>query len=135
MDPKDVNLGPVTPGILPGPLPRPQGRPVEIPPSSQDFRSQLERASGPTTSEPLKFSNHAIQRLQSRNITLSSDDVSRMNEMAEKAAAKGSKQSLFMLKDVAMVVSITNRTVITAVDKDSMKENVFTNIDSAAVIN
>ena len=134
MDPKDINLGPVVPGILPGPLPRPQGRPVEIPPSSQDFRSQLERASG-TTSEPLKFSNHAIARLQSRNITLSSDDVSRMNAMADKAAAKGSKQSLFMLKDVAMVVSIANRTVITAVDKESMKENVFTNIDSAAVIN
>ncbi len=135
MDPKDINLGPVSPGILPGPLPRPQGRPVEIPPSSQqDFRSQLERASAPASSEPLKFSNHALQRLQSRNITLSSDDVSRMNAMADKAAAKGAKQSLFMLRDVAMVVSITNRTVITAVDQDSMKENVFTNIDSAAVI-
>jgi len=133
VDPKDINLGPVAPGILPGPLPRPQGRPVEIPPSGQDFRSQLERASTPTA-EPLKFSNHALQRLQSRNITLSSDDVSRMNAMADKAAAKGAKQSLFMLRDVAMVVSITNRTVITAVDQDSMKENVFTNIDSAAVI-
>ncbi len=134
MDPKDVNLGAITPGILPGPLPRPQGRPVEIPPQSrQDFRTLLERASG-TTSEPLKFSNHALQRLQSRNITLTDDDVSRMNAMADKAAAKGAKQSLFMLRDVAMVVSISNRTVITAVDQDSMKENVFTNIDSAAVI-
>jgi len=136
VDPKDVNLGGVNPGIIPGPLPRPQGRPVEIPPQSgQDFRSLLDRASqaAPGT-EPLKFSNHALQRLQSRNITLTSDDVSRMNAMADKAAAKGAKQSLFMLRDVAMVVSITNRTVITAVDQDSMKENVFTNIDSAAVI-
>ena len=57
-----------------------------------------------------------------------------MNVMADKAAEKGSKQSLFMLRDVAMVVSIKNRTVITAVDQESMKENVFTNIDSAAVI-
>ena len=57
-----------------------------------------------------------------------------MNAMTEKAAEKGAKQSLFMLRDVAMVVSIKNRTVITAVDRDSMKENVFTNIDSAAVI-
>jgi flagellar operon protein len=75
-----------------------------------------------------------MQRLQSRNIKLSNDDIARMNVMADKAAEKGAKQSLFMLRDVAMVVSIKNRTVITAVDQDSMKENVFTNIDSAAVI-
>ena len=57
-----------------------------------------------------------------------------MNAMADKAAAKGAKQCLFMMRDTAMVVSITNRTVITAVDQNSMKENVFTNIDSAAII-
>ena len=123
-----------TPGILPGPAPRPKGKPVDIPPSSS-FRTALDRAAVPaTSSQPLRFSNHAMARLQSRNITLSSDDVDRMNVMADKAAAKGSKQSLFLMNDVAMVVSITNRTVITAVDQDSMKENVFTNIDSAAII-
>jgi flagellar operon protein len=57
-----------------------------------------------------------------------------MSAMADKAAAKGAKQSLFMLHNVAMVVSISNRTVITAVDQQSMKDNVFTNIDSAAII-
>lgn len=133
MDPKDVNaIG--TPGIIPGPAPRPVGRPVQIPPSSQQsFRSVLE-AQRTATAQPLKFSAHAMQRLQSRNIQLSNDDIARMNVMADKAAEKGAKQSLFMLRDVAMVVSIKNRTVITAVDQDSMKENVFTNIDSAAVI-
>jgi flagellar operon protein len=75
-----------------------------------------------------------MQRLQSRNINLTQDDVQKMNVMADKAAAKGAKQSLFMMRDIAMVVSIKNRTVITAVDQDSMKENVFTNIDSAAII-
>jgi flagellar operon protein len=75
-----------------------------------------------------------MQRLQSRNIQLSPDDVNRMNQMADKAAAKGAKQSLFMMGDTALVVSIKNRVVITAVDQDSMKDNVFTNIDSAAVI-
>ena len=57
-----------------------------------------------------------------------------MNAMADKAAEKGAKQSLFMMRDVAMVVSISNRTVITAVDQSSMRENVFTNIDSAAIL-
>ncbi len=135
MDPKDVNaIG--TPGIIPGPAPRPVGTPVQIPPTSgPSFRSVLEQQQKSTTSaQPLKFSAHAMQRLQSRNIQLSNDDIARMNVMADKAAQKGAKQSLFMLRDVAMVVSIKNRTVITAVDQDSMKENVFTNIDSAAVI-
>jgi flagellar operon protein len=129
------------PGIIPGPAARPVGQPVEIPPtSSPSFRSVLEsaaasqRAANATTSEPLRFSAHAMQRLQSRNISLTSDDVTKMNAMADKAAAKGAKNSLFIVRDVAMVVSIKNRTVITAVDSDSMKENVFTNIDSAAII-
>ncbi len=137
MDSKDLNaVNRSTPGIIPGPAPRPAGTPVQIPPTSgQSFRSLLEQQQGATAAQPLKFSAHAMQRLQSRNIQLSQDDISRMNVMADKAAQKGAKQSLFMMRDVAMVVSITNRTVITAVDQDSMKENVFTNIDSAAVIN
>lgn len=126
------------PQIIPGPAVRPIGRPVQIPPAgSQSFRSVLEGVTAPaapTSAEPLKFSAHAMQRLQSRNISLSSEDVAKMNTMADKAAAKGAKNSLFIMRDVAMVVSIKNRTVITAVDSDSMKENVFTNIDSAAII-
>lgn len=138
MDPSEVNRI-QTPGILPGPAPRPAGTPVEIPPSSSSasFRSMLDAAQQSATaggSEPLRFSAHAMQRLQSRNITLTSDDISRMNDMADMAAAKGAKQSLFIVRNAAMVVSIKNRTVITAVDQDSMKENVFTNIDSAAII-
>ncbi len=133
MDPKDLQrIG--SPGIIPGPTPRPAGKPVQIPPASApSFRAVLEQQRT-TTTQPLKFSAHAMQRLHSRNIELSSEDLNRMNAMADKAAEKGAKQSLFMLRDVAMVVSIKNRTVITAVDQDSMKENVFTNIDSAAVI-
>ena len=113
---------------------RPVGVPVQIPPASgTGFRDVLRDVAVPAGT-PLKFSAHAMQRLESRNIHLTPDDVQRMNVMADKAAAKGAKQSLFMMNDVAMVVSIKNRTVITAVDADSMKENVFTNIDSAAII-
>ena len=87
----------------------PQGTPVQIPPTiGPGFRDVLRDTVAPA-SQPLKFSAHAMQRLQSRNITLSTDDVDRMNQMADKAAAKGSKQSLFMMGDTAMVVSIKNR--------------------------
>ena len=129
MDPKEIkNLPPIAP-VTP-----PQRVPVQIPPTAgPSFREVLEKQ-GTGLGQPLKFSAHAMQRLQSRNINLTQDDVAKMNVMADKAAAKGAKQSLFMMRDVAMVVSIKNRTVITAVDQDSMKENVFTNIDSAAII-
>ena len=130
MDPK-VNGVQIPPSVAPV---RPQGTPVQIPPvSGPGFRDVLRDTVSPA-GQPLKFSAHAMQRLQSRNIQLSPDDVNRMNQMADKAAAKGAKQSLFMMGDTAMVVSIKNRVVITAVDQDSMKDNVFTNIDSAAVI-
>jgi flagellar operon protein len=127
--PDSVNI--IPPSVAPV---RPQGVPVQIPPTSgPSFRDVLTHT-GVTQGAPLKFSAHALQRLQSRNITLTPDDMQRMNAMADKAAAKGAQQSLFMMRDVAMIVSIKNRTVITAVDSDSMRENVFTNIDSAAVI-
>jgi flagellar operon protein len=130
MDPK-VDSVQIPPSVAPV---RPQGTPVKIPPTSgTGFREVLRDTVAPTGT-PLKFSAHAMQRLESRNIQLSPDDVNRMNQMADKAAAKGAKQSLFMMGDTAMVVSIKNRTVITAVDSDSMKDNVFTNIDSAAII-
>ena len=128
-DPKVTGVN-IPPSVAPV---RPQGVPVQIPPTGGgSFRDVLRTTTAPA--QPLKFSAHAQARLQSRNITLSSEDVAKMNAMADKAAAKGAKQSLFMMRDTAMVVSITNRTVITAVDQQSMKENVFANIDSAAVI-
>jgi len=131
-DPKITGIN-IPPAI--DPAARPKGVPVQIPPpGGGSFRDVLRTAQAPAVSQPLKFSAHAQQRLESRNIRLTPDDVAKMNAMADKAAAKGSKQSLFMMRDVAMVVSIQNRTVITAVDQSSMKENVFTNIDSAAII-
>ena len=133
MDPNDINRIQQQPGILPGPAPRPVGKPVEIPPTaSQSFRSVLEGVQTPS-SEPLRFSAHALQRLQSRNITLTHDDVEKMNAMADKAASKGAKTSLFLMHDAALIVSITNRTVVTALDPATMKENVVTNIDSAMI--
>jgi flagellar operon protein len=126
----NVNAAPVIAPV------RAVGVPITIPPAgAPQFRDVLrDTAATVSAGPPLKFSAHAMQRLESRNIKLSPDDVARMNAMADKAAAKGAKQSLFMMNDVALVVSIKNRTVITAVDRDSMKENVFTNIDSAAII-
>jgi flagellar operon protein len=82
----------------------------------------------------LKFSAHAQARLASRQISLSPQDLQRLEGGVSKAAAKGSKEALVMKDDLAFVVSVTNRTVITAVDSASMKGSVFTNIDSAVIV-
>lgn len=84
--------------------------------------------------EGLKFSAHAQARMNSRNITLNAQDLARLQQGVAQAAAKGSKESLVLKDNVAFVVSITNNTVITAVDAQSMQGNVFTNIDSAVIV-
>lgn len=82
----------------------------------------------------LSFSQHATQRLKDRGIQLSETDLTRLNDAVQKAANKGAKESLIMMDNVAYVVSVVNRKVITAVDGTHMKENVFTNIDSAIFV-
>lgn len=83
--------------------------------------------------QDIKFSRHALERLEARSITMNKEQLSRLNEAVEKAQAKGARESLVLLDDLAFVVSIKNKTVITAVDGDNRKENIFTNIDSAVI--
>jgi len=82
----------------------------------------------------LKFSKHALERLGTRNISITSEKMDKLNSAVEKADLKGAKESLILMDDLAFVVSIKNKTVITAVDGNSVKDNVFTNIDSAIII-
>jgi flagellar operon protein len=82
----------------------------------------------------VKFSGHAQVRLASRNITLSGDDLANLGAAITKAAAKGARESLVLMDQAALVVSVPNRTVITAVDKSALKDNIFTNIDSAMIL-
>lgn len=82
----------------------------------------------------LKVSNHAATRLESRGIEIDQAGWDRVMSGVEKAAAKGAKESLVLMDDFALVVSVRNRTVITAVDRGHLKENVFTNIDSAVIV-
>jgi len=84
--------------------------------------------------QELKFSKHAQERLSLRNIELNKDAITKLNTAVDKAAEKGAKESLILMGDMAFVVSVKNKTVITALDGENMKANVFTNIDSAVII-
>lgn len=80
------------------------------------------------------ISNHAAARIKERNINFSKADMKKINDGINKADEKGAKDCLILYKDVALVTSIKNRTIITAVDKESSNENVFTNIDSVVLL-
>ena len=82
----------------------------------------------------IKFSNHAKQRLLKRDIHLTPRELEKIGYALDQASQKGAKESLLVLNNLALVVSVPGRTVITALDGESMKNNVFTNIDSAVVI-
>ncbi len=83
------------------------------------------------STQELKFSKHAEMRLQTRNIQLSQAQKEKISSAVDRAQEKGVKDSLVLLDDIALVVSVKNKTVITAVSSGELKENVFTNIDGA----
>jgi flagellar operon protein len=94
-------------------------------------------ATGQTTgqlSESLKFSAHAVDRMKSRGISFAPDVMKGIESAVSRAAAKGSKDTLVLAGDSALIVSVKNNTVVTVMDKFAMRENVFTNIDSTVVI-
>ena len=82
----------------------------------------------------IKFSAHAQTRLQSRNLLLDGENLARLARAVDQAQNKGAHDSLILLDDMAFIVNVRNRTVITAMDDEGLKENVFTNIDSAVIV-
>ncbi|MBZ0200566.1 MAG: flagellar protein [Ignavibacteriaceae bacterium] len=80
--------------------------------------------------EKIKFSSHALKRLETRNIQLNETELDKIETAVSKAEAKGSKDSLVMMDNTAFIINIPNRTVVTAMPVMGGEENVFTNIDS-----
>ncbi|GAA0746262.1 TIGR02530 family flagellar biosynthesis protein [Clostridium oceanicum] len=87
-----------------------------------------------SNSNMFNISNHALTRLRDRNINFNEVDMKNINEAINKAYKKGSRDCLILYKRVALVTSIENRTVITAMDENESKDNVFTNIDSTIIL-
>ncbi|MCK5126319.1 MAG: hypothetical protein KAR42_08680 [candidate division Zixibacteria bacterium] len=80
------------------------------------------------------FSAHAKARLHSRGVNLSNEKLNALSEAIDKAEAKGARESLILSDDAAYVVSVPNRTVITAFDRENLRDGVFTSIDSAVIL-
>ncbi len=120
-----VGLIPKTPGAE---AVRPHTAPQQTRGRFADLLAQELRAAA-----PVKFSAHAQQRLEARGIQLSEAQQARLDAAVQQAASKGGRESLVLLDDMALVVSVPNRTVITALATGEASDQVFTNIDSAVL--
>ncbi len=82
----------------------------------------------------VRFSKHAIERINERAIDLSSERLERLNRGVSLAEEKGSDDAVIFVDSTAFLVSVKNNKVITTVSTDEMAENIFTNIDSAVIM-
>ena len=83
---------------------------------------------------PLVFSKHAQERVEQRGIALTDDLLSNLSNAVSKARDKGAKDVVVIDARHAFIVNIPNNMVITTITDNEMRENVFTNIDSAVII-
>jgi flagellar operon protein len=116
--------------LYPNPVLRASRAPVQNPvvqSSKQSFQNILQE-------QLVHFSHHAESRLEQRGIQLQPEQLAKIGSAIDQAAAKGAKDALMLMGSVALIVNIPNRIVVTALDGNSMKDNVFTKIDSAVVI-
>ncbi len=114
-----------------------RGAPGEFDQALRQVMDQSTSKAAPDLSQvrsPLKFSAHASQRLAERKIQMDPAMMAKVNDAIDKAAAKGLEDTLVLTPDAALIVSASNRTVITAMDRQQLQGNVFTNIDGAVVI-
>jgi len=86
-----------------------------------------------TQEQAIRFSNHAQKRIQSREIQLSDDGLARLAQAVEKVEKRGGKESLVLMDDLAFIVNVKQRLVVTAIDSNERSEGVFTQIDSVVL--
>ncbi len=82
----------------------------------------------------IKFSKHAVERLNNRDMDLNMDEIYRLNNAFQKAKSKGVKDALIIMDDKAFIANINNNVIVTTINKEQLKDNVFTNIDGAVII-
>jgi flagellar operon protein len=97
------------------------------------FAQELAHAQDGQGAQGLRFSNHAQKRLQTREISLSDDGLARLASAVEKAEKRGGRESLVLMDELAFIVNVPDRLVVTAIDPRSRGEGVFTQIDSVVI--
>lgn len=96
----------------------------------KSFRDVLKDVKSPK--EGFTVSKHAAQRLNEINFT--EDDMNKIEKGFQIAKEKNSKNTVMIYKDIALIASVENKTLITAVEKERAKDNIFTNVDSVVIL-
>lgn len=104
---------------------------ISNPKSGVSFDDVLKQISN---KESVKFSKHAINRLSERSITLTNEELEKINQAVNQAEGKGIREALILMDDKIFIANVKSRTIVTAADEKHLKENVFTNIDGAVII-
>ncbi|MFA5536010.1 MAG: TIGR02530 family flagellar biosynthesis protein [Bacillota bacterium] len=119
---------PIIPDLLPGSQVKRGSQKAE-----KDFQQVLKESLEIQRSK-LQFSKHAAERLKQRQLEITPERLARVEGGIEAAAKKGCRESLVLLDEMALIVSVKNQMVVTAVDGQALKNNLFTNIDSAIIV-
>ena len=96
------------------------------------FAELLQKESDKTQS--VQFSKHAAQRVQQRGIEMRDSLLNNLNQAVKKAQAKGAKDVVVIGESGAFIVNVPNNIVVTTMSGTEMKDNIFTNIDSAVLM-
>jgi flagellar operon protein len=99
--------------------------------SSADFEKAFIDALKQKNSQ-VKVSAHAQNRMDERQIALSDEDMKKIKAAVDELGEKGARESLLLYKNSAFIASISNRTIITAMNGAEL--GTVTNIDSAVSI-
>lgn len=95
----------------------------------QDIFSNIQKEK-----ENIKFSKHAKERMDSRNIILDNSEIEKIENAIGKAEKKGVKEALILMDNKAFIANVKNKTIITTVTQEQLKDNLFTNIDGAVIV-
>src|SRR5699024_5070295 len=87
-----------------------------------------------TNVQDLKISKHAKHRLQERNIHIDKKQWKIIGEKVSEAKQKGVTDSLLVRDQAALLVSTTNKTVVTAMNREEATSKIFTNINRTILI-
>lgn len=82
----------------------------------------------------VQFSKHAAQRVRERGIDMNENLLQDLNQAVLKARAKGARDVVVIGSQEAFIVNIPNNVVVTTMNESEMKNNIFTNIDSAVLM-
>lgn len=99
--------------------------------SGNSFESVLNKIQ---SKDEIKFSKHALQRLNDRNVFLTESDMDRINSGVDKARKKGVNDALILMDNKVFLASVKNNIIITAAMEEQLKDNVFTQIDGAVIV-